>query len=176
MAEGFLREVYLLSQAIESINQHYYDGLQSMFPELAQDLDHLVSSVEEVVGIYNRGIAEDLEFLDRLLKEPDSEEPKAPITMDLASLTQQSRKSNNGLITSLVDMAKAEALSHMGETGKALELVERHIPKDTTNPLWLALWPRGPTRATEYGPSVTRTLRQSMASVVSCLGKWRGKK
>ena len=134
MTEGFLREVYLLSQAIESINQRYFDGLQSLFPKVAQGFDQLVSIIEELVEIYNRGIAEGLEFLVRLPQEPGSEEPKAPLSIDLASLTEQSRQPNNALITSLVDMAKAGALTHIGETDKALELVDRHISKDTTNP------------------------------------------
>ena len=61
---------------------------------------------------------------------PGSEKPKAPLTIDLAGLTQQCKKAKNVLITSLVDMAKAEALTQTGEKEKALELVDRHIRQD----------------------------------------------
>ena len=100
---------------------------------MAECFDQLVSSVEELVGIFNRGgIAEDLEYLDQLLQETGSIEQRAPITIDLASLTAQSRNPNNALLTSLVDMAKVEVLTLMGENEKALELVERHIRTNDT--------------------------------------------
>ena len=70
---------------------------------------------------------------ERLLQEPDSEEQKAPITIDLAGLAKQCRESNNTLIPSLVDMAKAEALASIGEKEKALKLVDQHLSKYTTN-------------------------------------------
>ncbi len=84
-----------------------------------------------MVGIYNRGMAEDLEFLDRLRQEPGTEEPKPPITIDLAVLAEQSSNPNNALLTSLVDMAKTGALTYLSDTYTALDLVERHIrPND----------------------------------------------
>ena len=53
LTEGFLREAYRLSEAIVSINQHYFDGLESLFPEVAQGFDQVETGVW--LKIWNTG-------------------------------------------------------------------------------------------------------------------------
>ena len=56
-AEEFLTELYTLRGAMNSINQCYFDGHQTMLPNLAQWFDQLVACVERFVGGFNGDIA-----------------------------------------------------------------------------------------------------------------------
>lgn len=69
LALGFLSEIYTLRKAIDSINKRYFDGRQCMFPPLADGFDKLLTSLEELVDIYNDDLADSIEPAERLLNE-----------------------------------------------------------------------------------------------------------
>ena len=55
LALGFLLEIYSLSRAIDSINQRYIDGQQTLFPTVAEGFGQLLVLVEKLVDIYKDG-------------------------------------------------------------------------------------------------------------------------
>ena len=59
----------LVSSAIESISQRYFDGHQTLFPSVAEGFVQLFALVEKLVDIYNEALAGDIERLERLLIE-----------------------------------------------------------------------------------------------------------
>ena len=60
------------------------------------------------------------EFNDRVAKQPEDK-------LDLEVLRTVANKTIAGLVTYLVDMAKAEALDALGENRAAVELIEKHL-------------------------------------------------
>ena len=56
-AEAFLIELYTLRGAINSINQRYFDGHQTMFPNMVKWFDRVVACVERLIGGFNGDIA-----------------------------------------------------------------------------------------------------------------------
>ena len=127
LALGFLPEIYTLRRAINSISQRYFDGQQTLFPEVAEGFENLLALMEKTVGIYNEDLAGSIERADRLLAEGRDGQGDSPLTLDTAVLNQKIEKPAISLGTYLVDMAKAEALDILGENRQAIELVERHV-------------------------------------------------
>ena len=126
-ALGFLPEIYILSRAINSISQRYFEGQDPLFSEVSDGFDQLLALVEKLVNIYNEALAGDIERSERLLIEPGEGQNQSPLTIDLAGLVETVQGSAKEQVAYLVDMAKADALDLLGETRQAFELVERHV-------------------------------------------------
>ena len=126
-ALGFLPEIYILSRAINSISQRYFEGQDPLFSEVSDGLGQLLALVEKLVNIYNEALAGDIERSERLLIEPGEGQNQSPLTIDLAGLVETVQGSAREQVAYLVDMAKADALDLLGETRQAFELVDRHV-------------------------------------------------
>ena len=126
-ALGFLPETYILSRAINSISQRYFEGQDPLFSEVSDGFGQLLALVEKLVNIYNEALAGDIERSERLLMEPGEGQNQSPLTIDLAGLVETVQGSAREQVAYLVDMAKADALDLLGETRQAFELVERHV-------------------------------------------------
>ena len=126
-ALGFLPEIYILSRAINSISQRYFEGQDPLFSEVSDGFDQLLALVEKLVNIYNEALAGDIERSERLLIEPGEGQNQSPLTIDLAGLVETVQGSAREQVAFLVDMAKADALDLLGETRQAFELVDRHV-------------------------------------------------
>ena len=126
-ALGFLPEIYILSRAINSISQRYFEGQEPLFSEVSDGFGQLLALVEKLVNIYNGALAGDIERSERLLMEPGEGQNQSPLTIDLAGLVETVQGSAREQVAYLVDMAKADALDLLGETRQAFELVERHV-------------------------------------------------
>ena len=127
LSETFLKELYTLSRAIESINRRYFDGQEALFPGEGDGFGELVSHVEQLTGAYNEEVASRIERQERLQSETSTEDREAALVIDLVDLARKIDGPASEQTAYLVDMAKAEALSLMGETKKGLEFAERHI-------------------------------------------------
>ena len=123
---GFLTEVYILRSAIDTINQRYFDGQQSLFPGVAEGFSELLALMEKTVGIYNDSLAGEIERLECLLNETGHRQDESPLSIDLAGLIENVQVAAQAQVAYLVDMAKAEALDLLGETRQAFKLVDRH--------------------------------------------------
>ncbi len=66
-ALGFLPEIYILSRAINSISQRYFEGQDPLFSEVSDGFGQLLALVEKLVNIYNEALAGDIERSERLL-------------------------------------------------------------------------------------------------------------
>ena len=126
-ALGLLPEIYILSRAINSISQRYFEGQDPLFSEVSDGFGQLLALVEKLVNIYNEALAGDIERSERLLIEPGEGQNQSPLTIDLAGLVETVQGSAREQVAYLVDMAKADALDLLGETRQAFELVERHV-------------------------------------------------
>ena len=126
-ALGFLPEIYILSRAINSISQRYFEGQDPLFSEVSDGFGQLLALVEKLVNIYNEALAGDIERSERLLIEPGEGQNQSPLTIDLAGLVETVQGSAREQVAYLVDMAKADALDLLGETRQAFELVDRHV-------------------------------------------------
>ena len=126
-ALGFLPEIYILSRAINSISQRYFEGQDPLFSEVSDGFGQLLALVEKLVDIYNEALAGDIERSERLLMETGDGQDESPLTIDLAELVETVQGSAREQVAFLVDMAKADALDLLGETRQAFELVERHV-------------------------------------------------
>ena len=126
-ALGFLPEIYILSRAINSISQRYFEGQDPLFSEVSDGFGQLLALVEKLVNIYNEALAGDIERSERLLIEPGEGQNQSPLTIDLAGLIETLQGSAREQVAYLVDMAKADALDLLGETRQAFELVDRHV-------------------------------------------------
>ena len=126
-ALGFLPEIYILSRAINSISQRYFEGQDPLFSEVSDGFGQLLALVEKLVNIYNEALAGDIERSERLLMEPGEGQNQSPLTIDLAGLVETVQGSAREQVAYLVDMAKADALDLLGETRQAFELVDRHV-------------------------------------------------
>ena len=79
-ALGFLPEIYILSRAINSISQRYFEGQDPLFSEVSDGFDQMLALVEKLVNIYNEALAGDIERSERLLTLIDHLVPTASLT------------------------------------------------------------------------------------------------
>jgi len=127
LAIGFLPEIYALRRAIDSINQRYFDGQQTLFPPVAQGFNQLLTSLEKVVDIYNEDLAGDIERVERLLNEAGNGQHTTLLTINPEGLVENVQVAAKEQVAYMVDMAKADALELLGETRQALDLMDRHV-------------------------------------------------
>ncbi len=111
-AERSLIELYSFQDAVNSINQRYFDGCPVLFPDLAEDLAGVIEGIEESVGRFNVMLANETE-------------PRTRVELD--RIRNEASKGAPREIAYFVDMAKVEALDALGEEQAAMELAERHL-------------------------------------------------
>ena len=97
-------------QAVSTIRQRYFDGVEIMFSDSVQTQADLTKNTEELIT----------EFNDRVAKQPEDK-------LDLEVLRTVADRTVAGRVSYLVDMAKAEALDALGENRAAVELIEKHL-------------------------------------------------
>ncbi|MFQ6028639.1 MAG: hypothetical protein ACE5Q6_14225 [Dehalococcoidia bacterium] len=127
LARRFLVDLYTLRQVIDTINHRYYDGQQVLFPEVGHSFAELVGYVENLVSLYNRSIAEDLDRLATMSPENDSQKSGEGFILDPTGLLDSIAEPARDQAAYLVDMAKVEALDTMDENQKAVEILDRHV-------------------------------------------------
>lgn len=127
MAEGYVGELYALQVSFDSINLRYFDGQLGLFLESAHALSQLVKQAEKPVGGYNQNMAAEFELLDSTIEGSDARGSENRWSIDQSNLYKSTQRAATDQAAYLVDMAKAEALDAMGETERAVQLVDQHI-------------------------------------------------
>ncbi|MDA1219162.1 MAG: hypothetical protein O2909_06955 [Chloroflexi bacterium] len=127
MAEDYLGELYTLRVSFDSINERYFESQSGLFPGSSHALSQLVEQAKNLVNLYNRNLVAGLELLDSAAVGSDAQGPENQHTIDLSILQGRTKGTATGQAAYLVDMAKAEALDAMGETDKAIQLVDLYI-------------------------------------------------
>ena len=126
MVLDYLGELCDLQLTFDSVNQRYFDGQTSLFPASAHALLMLIDQAEKLVSAYNRDLAVYLELLYSTINGSDGQESEIRYTIDLTNLRNRKQGTSTDQAAYLVDMAKAEALDMMGETDRAMLLVDQH--------------------------------------------------
>jgi hypothetical protein len=111
-AERFLGELQGLHLAVLAIRKRYFDGHDLLFPALTEGLNYLVKAMEVLVEMFNEDLA-----------------PKKGARTDMSAVQARAGTVGTTQVAFLVDMARAEALDHMGETQAAAAIVERRIER-----------------------------------------------
>ncbi len=83
--------------------------------------------MEKLVANFNEDLAGRIEGLENLSGERRDGHQPSRLTINLAGLIVSAQTAAKEQVSSLVDMAKADALDILGETRQALELVDRHV-------------------------------------------------
>lgn len=107
-----LTNLYAFQQAVITIRQRYFDGIELLFPDSDRSLYDLTKHTEELITSLN----------DQVIKKSEDK-------INIETLRQSAGKIIIERVSYLVDMAKAEALDAMGENRSAVELIERHLGK-----------------------------------------------
>jgi hypothetical protein len=110
MAGASLTNLYAFRQAVITIRQRYFDGVELFFPDADRSLADLTTHMEDLITSFN----------DQVIKKSEDK-------ISIEALRQDADKVLAERISYLVDMAKAEALDAMGEYRAATELVERYL-------------------------------------------------
>ena len=110
MAGASLSNLYAFQQAVITIRQRYFDGVELLFSDLYRSLAVLTRHTEELITSFN-----------------DQDIKKSEEKINIEALRQNADKIATEQVSYLVDMAKAEALDAMGENRAAVELIERHL-------------------------------------------------
>ena len=110
--ENHLTELYGYRQSINSIRQNYFDSQPILFPDLNQDLGEIITDTEELASIFNEVFTDLFQLSERI---------------DLEAIRQSARQRAKARMAYIVDMAKAEALDSLGESGEGVKLVERYV-------------------------------------------------
>ncbi len=105
-----------------------------LFPQVAQGFEELVGYIERLVDLYNRDLAEGLDRLIALLPKGNSQKSIETFSLNVSTPVGLTEQAAGHDAAYLVDMARVEALDTMEEKEKAVELLDRHISKDTPNP------------------------------------------
>ena len=98
-----------------------------LFPKVAEGFDGLVDHIDKSADLYNRNLAEGLDRLATRVPEGGSQKTDEPFCLVLSTLGKLVAEPGKHQVAYLVDMAKIEALDTMGENGKAVELLDRHV-------------------------------------------------
>jgi hypothetical protein len=112
MAGALLTNLYAFQQAVITIRQRYFDGVELLFPDLDQSLADLTRHTEELITSFN----------DQVIRKSEDK-------INIETLRQSAGKITSDRVSYLVGMAKAEALDAIGENRAAVELIERHLGK-----------------------------------------------
>jgi hypothetical protein len=109
-AELFLEELHGLRLTSMTISKRYFDGHDLLFQALKEGLDYLVKAMEALAEMFNEDLAS--------MKQ---------VRSDVAVVEVKAGAIGADQVAFLMDMAKAEALDHMGQNKRASAIMERHI-------------------------------------------------
>jgi hypothetical protein len=104
--------LYSVREAFNYISKGYFDGHQVLFPDLVKELLDIITDEETTVNNFNEFFVDLMHISERI---------------DLDALRQNGIKEAKPQIAYLVDMAKAEALSCLGDNEAAVKLAERYL-------------------------------------------------
>ncbi len=93
---------------------------------LQEGFTDLMGYIKRLVDLYNRDLADGLDRLIALLSEADSQKSVEPFSLDVSAQDGPTEQPALHGAAYLVDMARVEALHTLGETRKAVELLDRH--------------------------------------------------
>jgi hypothetical protein len=110
MAGASLTNLYAFRQAVITIRQRYFDGVELLFPDSDRSLTDPTKHTEELITSFN----------DQVIKKSEDK-------INIEALRQDAVKVAVERVSYLVDMAKAEALDAMGENRAATELVAHNL-------------------------------------------------
>ena len=110
MAGASLTNLYAFRQAVITIRQRYFDGVELLFPDLDRSPVDLTKHTEELITSFN----------DQVVKKSEDK-------INIEALLQAADKLAAQRVSYFVDMAKAEALDALGEHQAATELVEQYL-------------------------------------------------
>ncbi len=105
MAHEFLLELYTLRRVINSVNQLYYKGQQSLFPQVCNGFEELVGYIERLVGLYNRDLVDGLDSLMALQPKGDSQKSLDPFSLNASTQDKLTEKPAKNETAYLADMA-----------------------------------------------------------------------
>jgi len=108
MAGASLTNLYAFRQAVITIRQRYFDGVELLFPDSDRSLADLIQHTEELITSFN----------DQVIKKSEDK-------INIEDLRQDADKIAVDRVSYLVDLSKAEALDAVGENRAAIKLVER---------------------------------------------------
>ena len=127
--------LYMLRRSHTSIDQRYFDGQQALFDDEREGLDQLVTLIEKLIDLYNDDVAARVESQERLLRETGTEVRAVRGVIRLTDVAGKIDGPANDRVAYMVDMAKAEALTLMGEAKKAVTYADRQFrPANTMEP------------------------------------------
>ena len=110
LAGASLTNLYAFRQAVITIRQRYFDGVELLFPDLERSLADLINHAEELMTSFN----------DQVIKKSEDK-------ISIEALRQDAVKVAVERVSYIVDMAKAEALDALGEHQATTELVEQYL-------------------------------------------------
>lgn len=109
---SMLVELYSFRKALITIQKSYFEGHELLFPDLAKDLEEVISATEKTMDNFNKDLADMMELSEGI---------------DLEAIRRNADNVSSQQISYIVDMAKAEALDCLGEPQEAVKLAERHL-------------------------------------------------
>jgi hypothetical protein len=107
-----LLELYAYRQAIEQIQQIYFEGQTVLFPDVTRDLAEIITQLETTVGNLNASFVETFQYYQPL---------------GLKAIRDYATKEVNRVMAYIVDMAKDETLDCLGDREEGVKLVERYL-------------------------------------------------
>ena len=126
-AEAAAHTAYIQQGTVAAIAQRYFGGTSPLFPDVAADVTMLVSETERVIGIFNDLFSIPEPPPTRRTRKRRGVPPVLPPPLDLAQLRAEAAPAIEAEVSLLVDMAKAEALTLIGERDQSFPLVARHV-------------------------------------------------
>ncbi|MCL2149318.1 MAG: hypothetical protein FWH51_00015 [Dehalococcoidia bacterium] len=109
-AEEVLIELIAFEQAVAKIDQHYYAGEGVLFYDYANNLKSCVEELKALIDVFN--------------DEPEmlSEDP-----LDIKFVLKEAERMASVKLAQLIDLAKVEVLTILGESQSAANIVARNI-------------------------------------------------
>src|SRR5579871_4862436 len=126
-AEAAAHTAYIQQGTVATIAHRYFGGTSPLFPDVAEDVALLVSETERVLGIYNELFSIPEPPQSRRARKRRGEPPVLRPPLDLDQVRAEAAPAIEAEVTLQVDMAKAEALTLIGERDQSFPLVARHV-------------------------------------------------
>lgn len=121
-----LQDLYANEQAIAAISNRYLGGAELLFDEERADLSESIGKVEEIIASFNRVIAPDLLWRQRL-EADDLTGPQPSPLLDPAAIRERSAAQTEVIRSFHVDHARALTLDDCGHGEQARALMVRYI-------------------------------------------------
>ena len=117
-----LLALYSWYDAVDELREQYYEGVNALMPEAEEHLSWLVEQAELLAAWFNDHLQ-----LAEAKHGTKGRGPRPPAQIDTSDIRKAARQSVDGLVRSLVAMARTEAYEMMGEHKEALAFAQRHL-------------------------------------------------